>query len=159
MTNTKNQTPLITQLLATWIEGEESQGLATANYANAAAILMQNVPDINWAGFYFYQPDQDLLTLGPFVGKPATVKIGVGAGVVGTAFQKRETIVVPDVKAFAGHIVCDPLSASEIVVPLVTATGKLLGVLDIDSPKVNRFSHDDQVALESFTQTLLTYVD
>lgn len=158
MTSTPKNTPLITQLLTTWIEGEESQGLKIANYANAAAILMQNLPDINWAGFYFYQAEAKQLILGPFMGKPATVKIDVGTGVVGTAFQHKKTIVVADVHTFNGHIVCDPLSASEIVVPLISPEDGILGVLDIDSPKQARFSADDQQALESFARALMGYV-
>src|SRR5208282_2946166 len=106
--------------------GERS---ALANAANLAAVLYQALPDVNWAGFYFLQ-DGDLV-LGPFQGKVACVRIALGKGVCGTAAQRRETVVVPDVSAFPGHIACDSASRSEIVVPLVR-DGSLIGVLDVD---------------------------
>jgi L-methionine (R)-S-oxide reductase len=106
-----------------------------ANAANTAALLFGSLPDLNWAGFYLYKSGE--LVLGPFQGKPACVRIGIGKGVCGTAAARRETLLVEDVHQFPGHIACDSASNSEIVVPLVRG-GELLGVLDLDSPKLAR---------------------
>ena len=122
-----------------------------SNLANAAALLYMTLPDINWAGFYILK--DGLLKLGPFMGKPACVRIGIGKGVCGTAAARGETIVVPDVHAFPGHIACDADSASEIVIPLYS-DGKLFGVLDIDSPVQSRFTADDAEGLEAFAAAL-----
>ena len=119
-----------------------------ANAANLAALLYWSLPELNWAGFYFVEPARDDLLLGPFQGKPACVRIPVGRGVCGTAAARRETVVVPDVHAFAGHIACDSASNSEIVVPLLR-DGKLLGVLDLDSPAHGRFDTADARGLEA----------
>ncbi len=116
-----------------------------ANAANAAALLCNNLPDVNWAGFYFLKGDH--LVLGPFQGKPACTRIPLGKGVCGTAAQERKTIIIPDVKKFPGHIACDAASNSEIAVPLIKSNN-LLGVLDIDSPSLARFDEDDQKGLE-----------
>jgi L-methionine (R)-S-oxide reductase len=116
-----------------------------ANAANAAAAIWQHLPDLNWAGFYFLRGSD--LVLGPFQGRPACVRIPLGQGVCGTAAAGRRTIVVPDVQAFAGHIACDAASRSEIVVPL-QREGKLLGVLDLDSPSLDRFQDSDRLGLE-----------
>lgn len=128
----------------------ESDGLANA--ANMAALLAQLLQDLNWAGFYFLRRQE--LVLGPFVGKVACVRIALGRGVCGTAAQRRETVVVPDVHAFPGHIACDAASRSEIVVPLLR-DGVLFGVLDLDSPKPGRFDAEDAAGLEAMVQTLL----
>src|SRR5579872_4596314 len=112
-----------------------------ANAANTSALLFDALPDINWAGFYFLKAGE--LVVGPFQGKPACVRIGMGKGVCGTAAQQRRTLLVPDVDAFPGHIACDAASRSEIVVPLL-ANGSLLGVLDIDSPTPARFDELDR---------------
>jgi len=117
-----------------------------ANAANVAAVLFHGLPNLNWAGFYFLRGG--VLVLGPFQGRPACVRIPVGQGVCGASAQRRATVVVPDVHAFAGHIACDPASRSEIVVPLLRGE-TLLGVLDIDSPKPDRFSPADQAGLEA----------
>ena len=117
-----------------------------ANAANAAAAMWQYLPDINWAGFYVMKGDT--LVLGPFAGKPACVRIPLGQGVCGTAAASRETIVVPDVHAFPGHIACDSASNSEIVVPLIH-NGVVIGVLDIDSPNLDRFQPDDRIGCEA----------
>jgi L-methionine (R)-S-oxide reductase len=117
-----------------------------ANAANAAALLYARMPDVNWAGFYFLRGEE--LVLGPFQGLPACVRIPLGKGVCGTAAARRETIVVSDVHAFPGHIACDAASAAEIVVPLV-AGGRLLGVLDIDSPRKDRFTEADRAGCEA----------
>ena len=128
----------------------ERNGLANA--ANMCALLYQMLPDVNWVGFYFLQGGE--LVLGPFQGKVACVRIPLGRGVCGTAAARRETLVVPDVYEFPGHIACDAASRSEIVVPLLRK-GRLLGVLDLDSPNLSRFDHEDREGLESATQLLL----
>jgi L-methionine (R)-S-oxide reductase len=117
---------------------DERSGLANA--ANMAAVLYQSLPDLNWAGFYFLQ--EGGLVLGPFQGKVACVRIALGRGVCGTAAQTRRTVIVSDVSLFPGHIACDAASRSEIVVPLVHG-GRLLGVLDLDSPSLSRFDEED----------------
>ena len=124
----------------------------TANAANFAALLYHSLPEVNWAGFYFFK-DGELL-VGPFQGKPACVHIALGKGVCGTAAQTRKTQLVPDVNKFPGHIFCDGNSLSEIVVPLVKGD-RLLGVLDIDSPKLARFDLEDQAGLEALAQVFL----
>lgn len=116
-----------------------------ANAANLASLIWHSLPDLNWAGFYLY--DGTELVLGPFMGKPACVRIALGKGVCGTAAASRETQVVKDVHAFPGHIACDSASASEIVVPLVQH-GRLIGVLDLDSPVTARFDEQDRAGLE-----------
>jgi GAF domain-containing protein len=143
---------LNTQLAA--VLAGENNGLANA--ANIAAILWQSLPDLNWAGFYFLTGGE--LVLGPFQGKVACVRIAVGNGVCGTAAERRETIVVPDVHLFPGHIACDAASRSEIVVPLVRA-GRLFGVLDLDSPLVARFDQDDAGGLARAVELLLEHSD
>lgn len=122
-----------------------------ANLANAAALLWQTLPQINWAGFYTLESGK--LVLGPFQGKPACIEIPLGRGVCGTAAAKDETVLVPDVHLFSGHIACDSASASEIVVPL-HAEGTVIGVLDIDSPITDRFSEADRQGLEEFARIL-----
>jgi len=123
-----------------------------ANAANFSALLYHSLPDLNWVGFYFMK-DGGLL-VGPFQGKPACVHIALGKGVCGTAAQKRETQVVPDVNKFPGHIFCDGDSLSELVVPLVK-DGTLLGVLDLDSPKLARFDQEDKQGLEALAEAFL----
>lgn len=118
-----------------------------ANAANLAALIFQGVPRLNWAGFYFLRGEE--LVVGPFQGLPACVRIPLGAGVCGTAARSRQTIVVDDVDAFPGHIPCDAASRSEIVVPLIDAHGRLLGVLDLDSPEPSRFGAADAAGLEA----------
>jgi len=122
-----------------------------AALGNAAALLWHQLDDVNWAGFYLLK--NGLLVLGPFQGKPACSAIVLGQGVCGTAAVNRQTIVVPDVHEFPGHIACDASSQSEIVVPLVYR-GELKGVLDIDSPKKNRFLARDAAGLEEFVAVL-----
>ncbi len=113
-----------------------------ANMANAAALIYHAVPQINWVGFYILKGGE--LVLGPFQGKPACVRIAFGRGVVGTAAEKRTVIRVADVNDFPGHIACDTASRSEVVVPLVSEDAHLLGVLDVDSPELDRFDADDE---------------
>jgi L-methionine (R)-S-oxide reductase len=128
----------------------ERNGLANA--ANMCALLFQMLPDVNWVGFYFMQGRE--LVLGPFQGKVACVRIALGAGVCGTAAERREILVVPDVHEFPGHIACDAASRSEIVLPLVQ-DGRLLGVLDLDSPTPSRFDHEDRDGLQAAVILLL----
>jgi L-methionine (R)-S-oxide reductase len=117
-----------------------------ANAANLSALLYGALPDINWAGFYFVRGQQ--LVLGPFQGKPAVTRIAFDAGVCGTAWSQKRTIVVSDVHVFAGHIACDSASNAEIVVPLIGAAGNVVGVLDLDSPAYDRFDESDRIMLE-----------
>ena len=123
-----------------------------ANAANAAALLFDALPEVSWAGFYFLRGGE--LIVGPFQGKPACVRIALGHGVCGTAAVKRETIIVPDVNAFPGHIACDSASQSEVVVPLIAA-GRLVGVLDLDSTRLARFDELDARGLERLAQEFL----
>lgn len=127
-----------------------------ANAANFSALLYHSLPDVNWVGFYFLK-DGELL-VGPFQGKPACVRIALGKGVCGTAAAKRETQLVPDVNKFPGHIFCDGDSLSELVVPLVKG-GVLVGVLDLDSPKLARFDAEDRQGLEALAQAFLNALD
>ena len=120
-----------------------------ANAANLSALLFNGLPGLNWLGFYFLE--QGELIVGPFQGLPACVRIALGKGVCGTAALSRETQLVPDVHAFEGHIACDSASQSELVVPLIQ-NGALIGVLDIDSPLLNRFDAEDQVAFERIAE-------
>lgn len=119
--------------------------------SNASALLYDALDDLNWAGFYLMRGGR--LVLGPFQGKIACIHIPVGKGVCGTAAAKDETQRVADVHAFPGHIACDSASNSEIVIP-IHAGGKVAGVLDIDSPRLNRFSEADQAGLEAFVRVL-----
>jgi L-methionine (R)-S-oxide reductase len=133
---------------------DERDGLANA--ANLSALLFQTLPDLNWAGFYFLRGGE--LVLGPFQGKIACVRIALGRGVCGTAAARRETLIVPDVHAFPGHIACDSASRSEIVIPIVHG-GRLVGVLDLDSPHPARFDEADGAGLEPLVSTFLECSD
>ncbi len=130
--------------------GEEANFVANA--ANTAALLFHTLPDVNWVGFYIAQGEE--LVLGPFQGRPACVRIPLGKGACGTAAEQEKTLIVPDVDRFPGHIACDTASRSEIVVPLLN-WGRVLGVLDIDSPSLNRFDEEDQEGLESVISVFL----
>ena len=141
------------QALTGLVAGERD---GIANLANAAALLYDTLPRVNWAGFYLMRGDE--LVVGPFQGRPACVRIALGRGVCGTAAAERRTVIVADVHAFPGHIACDAASQSEIVVPLISA-GRLLGVLDLDSPVQNRFSAEDGRGLEAFAARLLAASD
>jgi len=118
-----------------------------ANMANCAAVLFNSLPRLNWVGFYLLKGCE--LVVGPFQGRPACVRIALGRGVVGTAAEKRTTIRVADVDQFPGHIACDTASKSEIVVPLVSNDSHLLGVLDVDSPELDRFDTEDEEGLRA----------
>ena len=124
---------------------------AISNLSNASALLWQELADINWAGFY--KMEGGILVLYPFQGKTACTKIAVGKGVCGTAVAEDRTQLVPDVHRFPGHIACDCASNSEIVVP-IRVNGEIWGVLDIDSPSLNRFTEEDQQGLEAFVKIL-----
>ena len=128
------------------------------NMANAAALLWQGLDRINWAGFYTLE-DEGYLLLGPFQGKPACIRIPVGRGVCGSAVKEGRTQLVKDVHEFAGHIACDSASASEIVIPLHGADGRISGVLDIDSPELGRFTEADREGLEAFARILESACD
>ena len=131
------------------LEGERD---AIANFANTTSLLYHSLPDLNWVGFYLLKDGE--LVVGPFQGKPACVRIALGKGVCGTAAQRRATVIVKNVHEFDGHIACDSASKSEIVVPLVRGN-ELLGVLDLDSPKFERFDTEDQAGLEQVVAEIL----
>lgn len=150
-TREENYQLLIKQLSAL-LEGETN---TIANLSNASALLNQFLERTNWVGFYLMEESE--LVLGPFQGLPACVRIPLGKGVCGTAAERMETIRVEDVHQFPGHIACDAASQSEIVIPLVK-DGKLLGLLDIDSPEKNRFDELDQKYLENFTEVLVSFL-
>jgi GAF domain-containing protein len=141
----------LAQQLAALIEGEAD---LIANSANMAALIYHGLPELNWAGFYFAR--QQELVLGPFQGKPACVRIRLGEGVCGTAAARGAAIVVPDVHEFPGHIACDPESRSELVVPLIEK-GRVLGVLDLDSPVAGRFDEDDRAGCERLVAIFLAH--
>jgi len=139
---------LIAQQLSALTEGVPYE---TANLANASALLWQELPDINWVGFY--KMEDSALILGPFQGKPACIRIPVGKGVCGTAVAEDSVQLVCDVHQFPGHIACDCASNSEIVLP-IHAGGKIWGVLDIDSPLIGRFTEADREGLEKVAAVL-----
>lgn len=144
---------LVKKQLRALLEGEQNQ---IANLSNASALLNQFLDRVNWVGFYLMDTNNELV-LGPFQGLPACVRIPLGRGVCGTSAQNLTTVRVEDVHQFPGHIACDAASQSEIVVPLIK-NGKLLGVLDIDSPEKNRFDELDQEQLEDFVSILIEYI-
>lgn len=121
------------------------------NSAQTSAFLMQEIPDLNWAGFYL-QRQPELLSLGPFQGKPACNPIPFSKGVCGAAARSRQTQRIDDVHAIADHIACDSASQSELVIPIIDASGALWGVLDLDSPKAGRFSEHDQAGIEGLVE-------
>jgi L-methionine (R)-S-oxide reductase len=139
---------LVIKQLKALIEGEDD---LIANLANASALLNQFLEKVNWVGFYLYKNGE--LVLGPFQGLPACIRIPVGRGVCGKAIAEKQTVRVEDVHQFPGHIACDAASQSEIVIPFYQ-NGEIGGVLDIDSPIVNRFDELDQKYLELFAKTL-----
>jgi len=135
----------------TGLLGDERNRIANA--ANMSAFLFMSVPDLNWAGFYFMQDGG--LIVGPFQGKPACVRIAVGDGVCGTAVKEGRTILVENVHEFPGHIACDAGSESELVVPLFK-NGEIIGVLDLDSPRLARFDAEDQAGMEKLAEIFVT---
>lgn len=150
----EEQFNLVVKQLTALIEDEDNM---IANLSNASALLNQFLERINWVGFYLWDEEKNGLVLGPFQGLPACVRIPFGKGVCGTAAEKRETLVVPDVNQFPGHIACDANSQSEIVIPMIK-NDQLIGVLDIDSPEVNRFDEIDKKKLEEFVAALVNHL-
>lgn len=150
--DTLQQYEMLAKQLDALLTGEKN---VMANLSNASALLNQFFDRINWVGFYMM--DDNELVLGPFQGLPACIRIPVGRGVCGTTVAKKESIIVPDVHAFPGHIACDAASQSEIVVPLLK-NGEVIGVLDIDSPEKNRFQEVDQQGLEHFVSILMKHI-
>jgi len=143
---------LINKQLASLLEDEDN---LTANLSNASALLYDYLENVNWLGFYLWDESDQELILGPFQGKVACVRIENGKGVCGTAFKEAKTILVEDVHQFPGHIACDAASQSEIVVPITQGeNSKVIGVLDIDSPNLARFTDEDKEVIEEFAQTL-----
>ncbi|HIF9372532.1 TPA: GAF domain-containing protein [Photobacterium damselae] len=142
----------LTQQALALIEGEKD---LIANISNISALLNMELEDINWVGFYLLKDDQ--LVLGPFQGKPACARIPVGRGVCGTAVSEKKVQRVADVHAFPGHIACDAVSNSEIVLPLIVS-GEVIGVLDIDSPSLSRFDQNDELGLIYFIEELQKYL-
>ena len=145
---TKTNYAMTARQLAALIEGVPHE---VANLANASALLWQEMPDINWVGFY--KMEKGMLVLGPFQGKPACIEIPVGRGVCGTAVAEDAVQLVYDVHQFPGHIACDSASNSEIVIPL-HVRGEIWGVLDIDSPHIGRFTEADKEGIEQFSRIL-----
>ncbi|MFC0557954.1 GAF domain-containing protein [Halalkalibacter alkalisediminis] len=143
---------IVTKQLDALLVGEHD---LIANLANASALLSQFLDQVNWVGFYLLKEGE--LVLGPFQGLPACVRIPVGKGVCGTAVVKDETMIVPDVHKFPGHIACDAASRSEIVIP-IRRNGNIIAILDIDSPILDRFSMDEKGYLEKFTQVLEKHI-
>ena len=141
---------LVVQLLSL-LKGEHD---FVANAANFSALLFNSLPNVNWAGFYFLKGEE--LVLGPFQGNPACVRIPLGTGVCGVAAQQLETIIVPNVHEFPGHIACDVASNSEIVVPLFDGE-RLLGVLDLDSPTIGRFDDQDAEGLNELVTVFVAH--
>ncbi len=131
----------------------ESTNNLISDLSNVSSLLFNSLEDVSWVGFYIYSNEK--LLLGPFMGKPACTEIEVGKGVCGTAFIKKETVIVKNVHDFVGHIACDSASNSEIVVPIFL-DGKVVGVLDIDSTSLNRFNETDKVGLEGITKVFST---
>lgn len=150
MSKTINQTLVLKQLEGL-IKDEDNW---IANLSNASALLNETLDEINWVGFYLWEEETEQLVLGPFQGKVACIRIDSGKGVCGTSFERKETVLVPDVNEFPGHIVCDAASQSEIVVPLIV-DGKAIGVLDVDAPIKNRFGEEEKEMLEAFVEVLL----
>ncbi len=148
LTKAETYAALAAQLRAL-VEGEED---FIANAANFSSLLFYSLPELNWAGLYLLKGGE--LVLGPFQGKPACVRIAPGSGVCGTAAASRKTVVVENVHEFPGHIACDSASNSEVVVPLVK-DDELLGVLDLDSPRVGRFDEEDAKGLEELVRIFL----
>jgi GAF domain-containing protein len=157
--STRPDYDLLVRQVASVLEGETS---LVANASQFSALVYDTLADLNWAGFYLTVPgkggrEQDLL-VGPFQGKPACARIPFGRGVCGTSAAERKTILVADVHAFPGHIACDSASNAEIVIPLVK-NDKVIGVFDIDSPTLNRFTDEDRAGLEAMLKVFLDATD
>lgn len=144
--------PLLSSQASRLLSGEPDP---LANVANFAAFAFAEIPQLNWAGFYFAHPNGDLV-LGPFAGRPACTRLPQGRGVCGAAFTSRATVVVDDVNAFADHIVCDSASLSEIVVPIL-AGDRAVAVFDIDAPVLARFDAADRAGIETLVALVAPY--
>lgn len=142
----------ISEELAALLDGEMDP---LANVANAVAAVFHGLPDVSWVGVYCLRGEE--LVLGPFQGRPACVRIPVGQGVCGTAAAELRSVIVADVAAFPGHIACDPASRSELVVPVIAA-GRLVGVFDLDSPSLARFTLTDQSGCERFAALVAPFL-
>jgi L-methionine (R)-S-oxide reductase len=134
----------------------ENEADMIANMATMSALLFSELKDVNWVGFYFKKENE--LVLGPFQGKVACVRLPMGKGVCSASAEKKETVVVADVHHFPGHIACDSASNSEIVIPVIKE-GKVIAVLDIDSPSQNRFSQEDKNGLENCLASFVNHTD
>lgn len=150
--NYQNKTEFYNQLNAELVHNLDKHWFT--NLSQFSALVFDQLPDVNWVGFYLNVSGE--LILGPFQGKPACMKIQFGRGVCGTSAQKREPILVDDVDSFPGHIACDSASRSEIVIPLLNGE-KVLGVLDVDSPSLKRFTQEDIAGLKTMVDTLLKH--
>lgn len=137
---------------SSYLEEERDVYHEFAELANISALIYSFLPDLNWAGFYLF--DGQKLVVGPFQGEPACAEIRLGRGVCGTAAERRETLIVPDVSKFPSHIACSGKSRSEIVVPILKKDGTLYGVIDLDSPLLNRFSEYEKDLLESLAELI-----
>lgn len=146
---------LINAQLAALLENETN---LIANLANAAALLNDSIDQLNWTGFYLYDPQENELILGPFQGHPACMHITMNKGVCGQAAAQKQTLAVDDVTAFPGYISCDAAAQSELVVPLIK-NQQLVGVLDLDAPVKNRFDAELQIGIESFVDELIKHLD
>ena len=138
--------------VAALMEGERDP---LANVANAAAAIFHSLADVNWAGFYVLRGAE--LVLGPFQGRPACIRLQLGRGVCGTAAAERRSILVDDVTAFPGHVYCDPASRSELVVPVISSR-RVVGVLDLDSARLARFTRNDQVGCEHLASLVASHL-
>lgn len=151
-TDSKTRYAQLTAQLKALLSGEPNR---YANLSNASALLNQFFDRINWVGFYMMEDGE--LVLGPFQGLPACIRIPLGKGVCGTAALEKESLLVADVNKFPGHIACDAASQSEIVVPILK-DGEVIGVLDIDSPELDRFTEEDKMGLEGFVRELIHHI-
>lgn len=137
------------------IEGEPNW---VANLANLSSLIYFSLPDLNWVGFYLWDRTRGELVLGPFQGRPACIRIKPGRGVCGTAFAEKKSLIVNDVTCFDGHIACDPNSRSELVIPILTNHNECVGVLDLDSPTVGRFTASEERLLRELTDSVIVNV-
>ena len=140
------------EVASSYIEKERDVFHFMATLSNLSAFIYSYFPDLNWAGFYLF--DGEKLVLGPFQGEPACIEIRLGCGVCGRAAEKMESIIVPDVSLFPGHIACSAKSRSEIVIPIIRKDGTLWGLIDIDSPVLDRFSDYEEKMLSSLSSLL-----
>lgn len=145
---------LVSQQLEALLENENN---TVSNLSNAAALIFQNYENINWAGFYIYNTETQVLDLGPFQGKVACMHIQPGTGVVGAAFAHKKSMMVPNVHEFTGHIACDADSNAELVIPIYK-NERVYGVIDIDSPELDRFTEIDKNEVEELAQILAQHI-